>query len=280
MKTIATIHEMQSLAESLRRQGKRIGFVPTMGFLHEGHLSLMREARKENDAVVVSIFVNPTQFGPHEDLDRYPRDAEGDRAKCGSVGVDILFLPSTPEMYPEQPSVFVTVEGVSDILEGAIRPGHFRGVATVVAKLFHIVKPHSAYFGQKDFQQCSVIRRMVRGLNLNVDVKVLPTVREPDGLAMSSRNSYLTTEERRAAAVLFKALAAGRDLFSAGAKDPDKLKNKMLAVIAVEPAIKAEYVEIVDPDTLRPLSGKEDRMVALIAVRLGRTRLIDNMVFV
>lgn len=280
MKIIIPIREMQSLADSLRREGKRIGFVPTMGFLHEGHLSLMREARNENDAVVVSIFVNPTQFGPQEDLDRYPRDAEGDRAKCESVGVDFLFMPGTSEMYPEKPSVFVTVEGVSDVLEGAIRPGHFRGVATVVAKLFHMVKPHAAYFGQKDFQQCAVIRRMVKGLDLDVDVKVLPTVRETDGLAMSSRNSYLNPEERRAAAVLFKALAAGRDLFLAGAREPGKLKNEMLSVIETEPAVKMEYLEIVDPDTLKQLSGGADRMVTLIAVRLGRTRLIDNMVFI
>ncbi len=271
---------MQSVAESLRRQGKTIGFVPTMGFLHEGHLSLMRTARAECDVVVVSIFVNPTQFGPNEDLDRYPRDAEGDRKKCESAGVDILFMPDAKEMYPEKPIVFVTVEGISDVLEGAIRPGHFRGVATVVAKLFNIVKPHKAYFGQKDFQQCVVIKRMVKGLNMDIDVSVLPTVRERDGLAMSSRNSYLNPDERRAAAVLYKALAAARDLFTAGATEPEKLKNKMRAVIAGEPSVTIDYIEIADPEDLVVGYSAQYRMVILVAVRLGRTRLIDNIVLV
>ncbi len=269
---------MQSLVESLSREGKRIGFVPTMGFLHEGHKSLMRAARKENDAVVVSIFVNPTQFGPNEDLDRYPRDAKGDEKKCEQEGVDIIFMPSASEMYPEKPSVFVTVEGASEVLEGVIRPGHFRGVATVVAKLFHIVKPHTAYFGQKDFQQCIVIKRMVTGLNLDVGVKVLATVRESDGLAMSSRNSYLSPEERRASAVLHKALVAGRDLFEAGAREIEKLKNKIRAVIATEPAVSIDYVEIVDKDTLMPLSEPKEGMAILLAARIGHTRLIDNII--
>src|SRR5512139_3769091 len=211
MQTVTSIAAMQSHADSLRREGKTIGFVPTMGFLHEGHLSLMARARQESDVVVTSIFVNPTQFGPKEDLDRYPRDAEGDRRKCESAGVDVLFLPEAKEMYPDKPSVFVCVEGVSEILEGAIRPGHFRGVATVVAKLFHIVKPHRAYFGQKDYQQCAVIRRMTEGLNLGVEIIVLPTVREADGLAMSSRNTYLSPEDRRKATVLYRALKAGEE---------------------------------------------------------------------
>lgn len=277
MKIITTIPEMQSVAEPLRKQGKTIGFVPTMGFLHEGHLSLMRTARAECNVVVVSIFVNPTQFGPNEDLDRYPRDAEGDREKCESAGVDILFMPDAEEMYPEKPTVFVTVEGISDVLEGAIRPGHFRGVATVVAKLFNIVKPHKAYFGQKDFQQCAVIKRMVKGLNMDIDVSVLPTVRERDGLAMSSRNSYLNPDERRAAAVLYKALAAARDLFTAGATEPEKLKNKMRAVIAGEPSVTIDYIEIADPEDLVMGYSAQYRMVILVAVRLGRTRLIDNI---
>jgi len=269
---------MQSLAGSLRREGKRIGFVPTMGFLHEGHLSLMRKAREECDVAVVSIFVNPAQFGPGEDLDRYPRDAEGDRKKCASAGVDILFMPTAAEMYPAEPMVFVTVEGVSDILEGAARPGHFRGVATVVAKLFHMVKPHRVYFGQKDFQQCVVIKRMVRGLNVDVEVIVLPTVREAGGLAMSSRNSYLSAEERRAAAVLFKALTAGRELFEAGAREPEKLKNKMRAVIQQGgPGIAIDYIEIADRESLSPLPSATNSMVLLVAARLGRTRLIDNL---
>ncbi len=268
---------MQSLADSMRRRGKTIGFVPTMGFLHEGHLSLMRQAREENDVAITSIFVNPTQFGPGEDFDRYPRDAEGDRRKCESAGVDFLFMPSAAEMYPEKPPIFVTVEGISNILEGAVRPGHFRGVATVVAKLFHIVKPHRAYFGQKDYQQCVVIRRMVKGLNMDVEVVMLPTVREPDGLAMSSRNTYLNADERRAAASLFRALSAARDLYGAGARDIEKLKKKMEAVLREEKKITTDYVEIADPDTLDLLSETADKMVFLVAVRLGRTRLIDNL---
>ena len=277
MKIITSISDMQSLAETLCREGKTIGFAPTMGFLHEGHLSLMRTARQECDVVVASIFVNPTQFGPNEDLDRYPRDAEGDRKKCESAGVDVLFIPTAAEMYPEKPTVFVTVEGISNILEGAIRPGHFRGVATVVAKLFAIVKPHKVYFGQKDFQQCAVIKRMVKGLNMDVEVVALPTVREADGLAMSSRNSYLNRDERRSAAILFRALTAARDLFEAGAAEPEKLKNKTRAVIQGEPGVIIDYVEIADPESLLTPTTASRGTVLLAAVRVGRTRLIDNL---
>jgi len=277
MKIITAIADMQVLVESFRRDGKRIGFVPTMGFLHEGHLSLMRRARQECDVAAASIFVNPTQFGPDEDLGRYPRDLEGDRRKCETAGVDLLFMPEAKAMYPAQPSVFVIVEGVSDILEGAIRPGHFRGVATVVSKLFNIMKPHRAYFGQKDFQQCVVIKRMVEELNLGVEVVVLPTVREADGLAMSSRNSYLTPEERRAATVLYRALTSARDLYLAGAGEPEKLKNKARAVLQTEPGVRIDYIEIADPETLAPLAEARGTMVVLLAARLGRTRLIDNV---
>jgi pantoate--beta-alanine ligase len=278
MKIITAIAGMQAAAESFRKEGKRIGFVPTMGFLHDGHLSLMRQARQESDVLVASIFVNPTQFGPAEDLDRYPRDAEGDRKKCESAGVDILFMPTAAEMYPEKPQVFVTVEGVSDILEGKIRPGHFRGVATVVAKLFNIVKPLRAYFGQKDFQQCVVIRRFVAGLNLDVEVIVVPTVREKDGLAMSSRNSYLNPEERRAATILYKALVAACDLQAAGAVEPEKLRNKMQAVVRTEPGVALDYTEVADAATLQPVETARGGIVLLIAARLGNTRLIDNFI--
>jgi pantoate--beta-alanine ligase len=277
MEIITSLSDMQSFSELLRKQGKAIGLVPTMGFLHEGHLSLMRDACQVCDIVVVSIFVNPTQFGPNEDLSRYPRDSEGDRKKCGSSGVDILFMPEAKDMYPEKPTVFVSVEGVSDTLEGAIRPGHFRGVATVVAKLFHIVKPKKAFFGQKDFQQCVVIKRMVKGLNMDVEVIVLPTVRETDGLAMSSRNSYLNADERRAAAVLYRALVAARDLHTAGAKEPEKLKQKMRAVILAEQGVGIDYVEVADPETLAPLDTARGNMILLVAARLGKTRLIDNL---
>ncbi|MHB8844403.1 MAG: pantoate--beta-alanine ligase [Nitrospirota bacterium] len=277
MNVITTIPEMRSLAESLRREGKRIGFVPTMGFLHEGHLSLMRRARQESDVVVVSIFVNPTQFGPKEDLARYPRDAEGDRAKCESAGVDLLFMPGAEEMYPDKPSVFISVEGISDVLEGAVRPGHFRGVATVVAKLFHIVKPGTAYFGQKDYQQCAVIRQMVKGLDLDVAIEVLPTMREPDGLAMSSRNVYLDADQRRKAAALHRALSAGGELVRAGVREPEKVRQKMRAVLLAETGIEIDYAEAADPDTLQPLNTMRDRMVLLVAARIGSTRLIDNL---
>ncbi len=277
MKIITTISEMRSLAESLRRQGRTIGFVPTMGFLHEGHLSLIRKAREENDIVVVSIFVNPTQFGPREDLDRYPRDEEGDRRKCESADVDVLFLPTVAEMYPGPPSVFVSVEGIGDRLEGAIRPGHFRGVATVVAKLFHIVAPRRTYFGQKDYQQCVVLRRMVAGLDLNVELIMLPTVREPDGLAMSSRNSYLASDERQAATVLSRALAEAERFIRAGAREPEKVQNKVQAILREVAGLTIDYVEVADPESLAPVESLSGPVVILIAVRLGRTRLIDNI---
>jgi pantoate--beta-alanine ligase len=277
MKTVTTISEMQSLAGILRKEGKRIGFVPTMGFLHEGHLSLIRKAREENGVVAASIFVNPTQFGPKEDLDRYPRDAEGDAKKCESAGVDYLFMPTAAEMYPEKASVFVTVEGVSDILEGAIRPGHFRGVATVVAKLFNIVKPHRAYFGQKDYQQCAVIKRMVMGLNMDVEIIVLPTMRESDGLAMSSRNVYLSPDDRRAAAALHRALRAGEELIASGVRETEKVRQKMRAVLSQEKGIEIDYAEIADPESLALIETINGRMVLLVAARLGRTRLIDNL---
>jgi len=277
MRTINHISEMQALAGSFRKQGRRIGFVPTMGFLHEGHLSLIRQARLEFDIVVVSIFVNPTQFGPAEDLDRYPRDKDGDLAKCKSVGVDIVFIPDAKEMYSEKYSVFVTVEGISDILEGAIRPGHYRGVATVVAKLFHIVKPHAAFFGQKDYQQCIIIKRMVKGLNMDVEISVQPTVREGDGLAMSSRNAYLSAEDRRAAAVIFRALSAAEHLVKSGVKEPEQVKNKVQAMLQEQKSLNIDYIQIVDPETLAPLTNILNSMVILVAVRLGNTRLIDNM---
>jgi pantoate--beta-alanine ligase len=277
MKVITTRAEMRSLSESFRMQGRKLGFVPTMGFLHEGHLSLMRCARQDNDIVVASIFVNPTQFGPKEDLDRYPRDAAGDCVKCEASGVDVLFMPQASEMYPEKPSVFVTVEGVAEVLEGALRPGHFRGVATIVAKLFNIVKPHCAYFGQKDFQQCVVIKRMVAGLDLDVEVVVLPTVREQDGLAMSSRNSYLDKEERRVAGTIWRALSEGERLFRIGQRDATVLQSAVRSVLMREPGLSIDYVEIVDPDSLMPQAVIESRIVILVAVRVGRARLIDNL---
>ncbi len=278
MKIITTISEMQSLAGSLRREGRTIGFVPTMGFLHGGHVSLIQRARQECDVVVVSIFVNPIQFGPGEDFEHYPRDEDGDRTKCESAGVDVLFVPTTVEMCPEKPSDYITVPGISDILEGAVRPGHFRGVATVVAKFFNIVKPYKAFFGQKDYQQCAVIKRMVKDLNMDVKVVVLPTMREKDGLAMSSRNSYLNADERLKATVIHRALTSVEHLIMTGVKDPEKLKNAAQLVLSTEQGVVVDYLEIVDPETLAPLVSAKDSMVLLVAVRLGSTRLIDNLV--
>ena len=277
MNVIMTITEMHSLADAQRMQGKKIGFVPTMGFLHEGHLSLMRRARKENDVVVSSIFVNPTQFGPQEDLERYPRDAEGDRQKCESAGVDYLFMPAASEMYPGKPAVLVTIEGISEVLEGAIRPGHFTGIATVVAKLFNIVHPHTAYFGQKDYQQGVVIKRMVSGLNLPVEVVVMPTVRESDGLAMSSRNTYLSADERLTAASIWRALGAVEHLFRFGIRDPEALKKAVRDLLLKVPDLTIDYVEVADTDSLMPLATIAQAAVMLVAVRLGKTRLIDNI---
>lgn len=277
MRTITSLSEMRSLAASFRGEGRRIGFVPTMGFLHEGHLSLIRRCRAENDVVVASIFVNPTQFGPTEDLARYPRDRAGDSRKCEDTGVDILFLPEASEVYPPGPQVYVLVEELSGILEGAARPGHFRGVATVVAKLFSVVRPHRAYFGQKDYQQCAVIRRMTRGLDLDVDVVVMPTVREADGLAMSSRNVYLGPEQRKKATVLYRALKAGEELIRGGTQDPGAVRSRMRDVLSTEQGVEIDYAEAVDADTLAPLSSGQGNMVLLVAARIGTTRLIDNL---
>ncbi|HUK99413.1 MAG TPA: pantoate--beta-alanine ligase [Nitrospirota bacterium] len=277
MRIITHIADMQSLADSLRRENRRIGFVPTMGYLHEGHMSLIRQARKEADVVVVSIFVNPTQFGPSEDFNRYPRDKEGDLAKCNAVGADIVFIPDAMEMYSDQYTVFVTVEGISDILEGAVRPGHYRGVATVVAKLFHIVKPHVAFFGQKDYQQCIIIKRMVKGLNMDVNIAVQPTIREVDGLAMSSRNAYLNAEERRAAAAIFRALSAAASLVKSGVKEIEQIRNKMQTLLLENKGLSIDYIQIADPETLVPQISVMDSMVILVAIRLGSTRLIDNI---
>jgi len=277
MQIITHIAEMQSVADSLRRQGKKIGFVPTMGFLHEGHLSLIRQAREVSDIVIASIFVNPTQFGQNEDFDHYPRHVEGDRMKCEAASVNILFTPDEKEMYPKKPTVFITAEEISDILEGAVRSGHYRGVATVVAKLFNIVKPQTAFFGQKDYQQCVVIKRMVKELNMDLEISIGPTIREADGLAMSSRNSYLNTEERRTAAIIFRALSNAEHLVKSGTKEPDKLKRKMEAVLLAGKGISIDYIEIADPETLAPLTSVTGKTVILVAVRLGRTRLIDNI---
>jgi pantoate--beta-alanine ligase len=279
MKTIESAIEMQEAVLALRAQGKRIGFVPTMGNLHEGHLSLVRRAKQHADVVVVSIFVNPTQFGPHEDFAAYPRTFEADRALCEKEGVHVIFHPSVAEMYPEGASVSVVETSLSRTLCGAARPGHFDGVCTVVAKLFNLVLPHVAVFGEKDAQQLHIIRRMVRDLRFPVEIVPGPTVREPDGLARSSRNQYLTPEQRRQAVCLRRALDEAERLFAAGERDPQNLLAAMRGLIAQYPAARIDYVDFVDDDTLEPVLGRIRRpaLVAL-AVWVGKPRLIDNTV--
>ena len=276
--TVPTIGELRGRLEGARAEGQRVGFVPTMGYLHAGHASLMAAARRDCDLVVASIFVNPLQFAPTEDLDAYPRDLEGDSAMAGREGVDLLFVPSREEMYPDgEVLTTVSVGVVSEPLEGRSRPTHFAGVATVVAKLFAIVGPCAAYFGEKDFQQVAVIRQMVRDLSMPVDVVACPTLREPDGLAMSSRNAYLTPEERAAAPVVHAALQVGRADIDAGERDPAKVRSLMADLIAAEPRAELDYVDVVDARTLRSVDPLAGELRLLAAVRFGQARLIDNI---
>ncbi len=274
MKVIHTIAEMRAARGGV----PDLGLVPTMGYLHDGHLSLVRRAKAESTAVAVSIFVNPTQFGPNEDLSRYPRNLPRDLGLLEAAGVDLVFVPDAAEIYPPGFDTRVEVGGVTEVLEGAVRPGHFAGVATVVAKLFNVVQPTRAYFGQKDAQQSVVIRKLVCDLDLPVEVIVAPTVREADGLALSSRNSYLTPEQRAAAAVIFRALGASRALFDAGERDAEILREVMRRTLAREPQVRIDYVSVADPASLEELARIEHRALASMAVRLGATRLIDNLV--
>jgi pantoate--beta-alanine ligase len=266
-------------AEGREAHGAALGFVPTMGALHEGHLSLMREARRRCGRLAVSIFVNPLQFGPGEDLSRYPRPFERDAALCEAEGVDVLYAPDPATMYPAGYCTAVEVQGLSDVLEGRIRPGHFRGVATVVLKLLNLVRPECAFFGQKDYQQTVVIRRMVRDLDVPCRVEVLPTVREPDGLAMSSRNVYLGAAERQEAPALYRCLQAVAALAVGGEVRVEALREAGLQVLAQAPLLRLEYLEIADRHGLEPLPRLDRPAVALIAARLGATRLIDNLLF-
>jgi len=275
MKVIETIAEMRQLRLKLTEP---VGLVPTMGYLHEGHIALVRQARKENSSVVVSIFVNPTQFGPQEDFKQYPRNPQRDLALLEEEKTDIVFMPSTAEMYPLQFSSWVEVSKITERLEGASRPGHFRGVATVVAKLFNIVQPTRAYFGQKDAQQLVVIKRMVADLNMNLEVVAVPTVREPDGLAMSSRNTYLNPEERQAATVLYRALNIAQQSYSQGETDAERLRQEMTALIQKDPLAGIDYVSVAHPETLEELKEVTTPSLVSIAVRIGKTRLIDNVV--
>jgi pantoate--beta-alanine ligase len=275
MDVIETIPEFRAARAALTGS---LGFVPTMGYLHEGHLSLVRRALAENDHVAVSIFVNPIQFGPHEDLQRYPRDLPRDLAMLEAEGVALVFTPTAQVMYPPGFSTTVNPGGLGERLEGAARPGHFQGVATVVCKLFNIVAPQRAYFGQKDAQQTVVIRHMVADLNMPIEVVVCPTIREPDGLAMSSRNVYLSPSERRAAVVLSHALRAAEERYAAGERDAEALRMAMRAVLAAEPLAAPEYVSIADSETLEELSWLREAALASLAVRIGKTRLIDNVI--
>ncbi len=267
METITSVAQMKSWSKARLAAGKTVGFVPTMGFLHEGHLDLMRRARSENDFLVTSIFVNPTQFGPSEDFAAYPRDPESDAAKCSSVGVDAIFMPPAEEVYARGFQTFVEVENVSAPLCGASRPGHFRGVATVVLKLFNMVCATAAYFGEKDFQQLQVIKTMVRDLDMDVRVVPCPTVREKDGLAMSSRNSYLSPDQRQQAVCLIQALREARKMFDAGESDAGKYVAAMTQRIQTEPDAQIDYVSLVHPDTLQDVSDVRNKALAILAVR-------------
>jgi len=270
------IAELQQALAEARRKRFTIGLVPTMGALHEGHLSLVRAAARANDFVVVTVFVNPTQFGPGEDLERYPRPFEDDVRKCTEAGVHLIFHPGEEEIYPPGYRAFVEVKGIQDAFEGASRPGHFRGVATVVLKLFNLVRPDRAYFGQKDAQQARIIQKMVADLNVPVEVVVCPTLREPDGLALSSRNRYLDSEQRRHAAALSRALTDARELFAAGQRDPDVLREVMATRINATPGAVLDYAAVIDPETFQPAERAEPGTLLALAVKFGGTRLIDN----
>jgi len=278
MKTCKTIEEMQAASWAARLGGLRLGFVPTMGALHEGHLSLVRAAKTQCDVVVVSIFVNPLQFGPNEDLAKYPRNLDRDCQLLEKESVDFLFLPTVEEMYPEKAITYVTVEGLSEKLCGRSRPGHFRGVTTVVAKLFNIIEPDLSCFGQKDAAQAAIIRRLVRDLNFPVEIVVCPIVRDPDGLAMSSRNAYLNADQRKCALVLHRSLVEVRTRFEQGERLAAKLIESGKRVLAEESAVRLDYLEIVDTDTLEPEAEVRSTVLVAVAAFVGSTRLIDNVV--
>ena len=278
MEVLESKAEMHEFSLRQRGEGKSVGLVPTMGALHEGHLSLVRAARQECDTVIVSVFVNPTQFGPNEDLDEYPRPFQADCDACAALGVDAIFAPADGEMYPADAETFVIQERLPAVLEGASRPIHFRGVLTVVLKLFNVAAPHVAYFGRKDYQQSVVVRKMAADLDVPVRIAVLPTVREDDGLAMSSRNKYLDPDERRQAVCLFEALELCRKRFADGERSAAALKAAMRERIDREPSARIDYVEIAGPDTLDPADPPGPGDVVLLAVAIGRTRLIDNAI--
>lgn len=277
MVTVEGIAQMSMLSQKARKEGRFIALVPTMGFLHEGHLSLIRRASQVGDLVVVSIFVNPFQFGPWEDYEAYPQNLDQDKRLAEVNGTNILFSPSAEEMYPQGYATWVDVEELTEVLCGRSRPGHFRGVTTVVTKLFHITRPHYAVFGQKDYQQAQVIKRMVEDLNFDLKVLVEPTVREPDGLAMSSRNLYLSSQERKDAAVLYRSLLKADELVQGGERDAGRVKGLIREMIAGKKRAKIDYVSIVDGESLRPLSKLKGKVLIALAVKIGKARLIDNL---
>ncbi len=278
MNIVSTVKEVREQVKEWRAQGLSVGLVPTMGYLHEGHKSLIDKAVEQNDRVVVSVFVNPIQFGPTEDLATYPRDLDRDAALCESAGADLIFHPENEEMYFEDFCTYVDMEHLTKGLCGKTRPTHFRGVCTVVSKLFHIVQPDRAYFGQKDAQQLAVVRRMVRDLNFDLEIVGCPIVREEDGLAKSSRNTYLSEEERKAAVVLSRSLAKGKELIESGELDAETIKKAIREVIDAEPLAKIDYVEVVNFDTIEAIDTLDGIVLTAIAVYIGKTRLIDNFI--
>ncbi|MCG6533394.1 MAG: pantoate--beta-alanine ligase [Syntrophales bacterium LBB04] len=279
MKIISSIREMQAFSEFARNSGQKISFVPTMGYFHDGHLSLMREGRQRADCLAISIYVNPTQFGPSEDFEKYPRNFERDKDLADGVGVDVIFYPEDNEMYPELYQTYVNVENVTENLCGMSRPGHFRGVTTVCAKLFNIVKPHCAIFGRKDFQQLVAIKRMVLDLNMDLEIIGMPIVREPDGLAMSSRNVYLRMEEREAALSLSRSLKIAREMYNEGERDVAAILSEVRKNIERHPHTNIDYAKICDTTTLKDIGLIERESVLALAVKINKTRLIDNYVF-
>lgn len=279
MQIVKTIDEVRSIVKSWKKEGLTVGLVPTMGFLHEGHKSLIDRAVDENDRVVVSDFVNPTQFGPNEDLESYPRDLDRDAALCEEAGASLIFNPEPCEMYADNACTFVDMNGLTGELCGKTRPIHFRGVCTVVSKLFNIVTPDKAYFGQKDAQQLAVIKRMVRDLNFDIEIVGCPIIREADGLAKSSRNTYLNEEERKAALVLSKAVKLGEEMANSGEKNAEKILTAMKAVIEAEPLAKIDYVKAVDAVSIEPVTEMNSPVLVAMAVYIGKTRLIDNFIF-
>lgn len=278
MKLLHTIKEVREQVSKARGEGKSIGLVPTMGALHEGHLTLVKNAKSECDFVIVSVFVNPTQFGPSEDFNKYPRTLETDAKKCEESGVDIVFAPSAAEMYPEGFDSWVVVSGLTDTLEGERRPGHFRGVTTVCSKLFNITTADRAFFGQKDYQQLKVIQKMVRDLNMPIEITPVNIVRESDGIALSSRNTYLSESERKAAIVLSRSLSKAKSSFEGGERNTSIIRSIVEEEINSEPIANIDYIVIVDAETLAPIDAISKSAVVLLAVRFGKTRLIDNMI--